>query len=344
MALWTDIIDPADLVGYVRADVADYEANQNLLARVLPNQFVDDIIVRYTTGSLGLADAAQFRSYDSETPIGRGPSRTRKTAELPPLGDKVRVGEYDRLRGMGQDTDEKVLVTVQKAAIAEGRKVADRMELARGQALLSAGMNINENNFVAANDYGRSGTHATTAPTLWSTSSANALNDLTVAQQVVVDDTGATPEYMLLSTQGMMALQQNDTIRAAVGYRTGDTSVIASRQQVRDAFTAYGLPTPVVYDKKVRVAGTTQRVIPSDRVVFVPTLTDAPEGTELGGTWWGRTLESMEAEYGLADGEQAGIVVGAFKEYDPIGVWVHSVAIGLPVLANPDLTYVLKVL
>jgi hypothetical protein len=54
MALWTDIVDPATLTGFVRADVADYEANQATLARFLPNDVEDDILVRYTSGGSGL--------------------------------------------------------------------------------------------------------------------------------------------------------------------------------------------------------------------------------------------------------------------------------------------------
>lgn len=344
MALWTDIIDPADLVGYVRADVTNYEANTNLLSQVLPNQEVADIVVRFTAGSLALSDAAQFRSYDAETPIGRLPSRTRNVLELPPLGDKVRVGEYDRLRGMGQDSNDNVLVSVQKVALAEGRKVADRIELARGQALVTGKLTINENGFNTVADFGRSGTHDVTASSYWSTSSVNVLNDLATWQQVYTDDTGVAPGVMLMSTQVMMAIQASDVIRAAAGYRTSDTSVIASRQMVADVMTAYGLPRPVIYDKTVRVAGVNTRVIASNRVVFAPPLTTAPEGTELGGTWWGRTLESMEPDYALAPQFQPGIVVGTYKEYDPLGVWVHSTAIGAPILANPDLTFVARVL
>lgn len=58
---------------------------------------------------------------------------------------------------------------------------------------------------------------------------------------------------------------------------------------------------------------------------------------------WGRTLESQEPEYGIEAGDQPGIVAGSYKEHDPVSTWVKATAIGMPVLANPDLSFVADV-
>ena len=62
MPLWTDIIDPAELTGYARASLADYEATRGTLAQYLPNREVADVVVRFVQGSTGLVEAAQFLS------------------------------------------------------------------------------------------------------------------------------------------------------------------------------------------------------------------------------------------------------------------------------------------
>ena len=50
MPLWTDIIDPAELTGYARASLADYEATRGTLAQYLPNREVADVVVRFVQG------------------------------------------------------------------------------------------------------------------------------------------------------------------------------------------------------------------------------------------------------------------------------------------------------
>jgi hypothetical protein len=47
----------------------------------------------------------------------------------------------------------------------------------------------------------------------------------------------------------------------------------------------------------------------------------------------------MEPEYGLQAGEQPGIVAGSYSTKDPVALWTKAAAIGLPVLANPNLSF-----
>ena len=54
MGLWTDLITPAELTGYARAALEDYERSKGTLARWLPNDTVPDIVARFVTGAAGL--------------------------------------------------------------------------------------------------------------------------------------------------------------------------------------------------------------------------------------------------------------------------------------------------
>ncbi|QTF81710.1 major capsid protein [Gordonia phage BeeGee] len=346
MALWTDVIDPATLTGYVRQSMADYEASKGSLSVFLPNRTVPDIVARFTAGQSGLLDAAEYRSYDAEASIGGPPEAKRVTLELPPLGRKVRVSEYDQLRMRGTDQDELVLNSILNTAAIVGRAISDRAEVARGAVINSGKAAINENGFIAEADFGRDASLTVTAPTLWSVSaSASPLTNLRLWADAMSDLNGDRPGAALMSTRVYNAMTTCAEFRALAATTAGTPNIV-TREYVQQVLTSFNLPQIVVFDRKVRVAGTVQRVIPDTKVFLLPTPVDpnSPDGTDLGGTWWGQTLESMEPDYGVAAGEQPGVVVGAFKTKDPIGVWVHGSAIGLPVLANANLSLAATVL
>jgi hypothetical protein len=121
----------------------------------------------------------------------------------------------------------------------------------------------------------------------------------------------------------------------------------ATRQDVDDTIQGMGLPPISLYDRRVSVGGTSTKVIPDDRLLFLPApvATDDWQGTQLGATYYGQTLTSSEPEYGIAPSEQPGIVVGTYREPKPPMIAdVVSDAIAQPVLANADLSFVADVL
>ena len=142
MLLTTDYITPAELTGYVRAALADLETNQFTLSRFLPSQQIDDLQYRFTRGGEGLAEAATFRAYDAESPIGSRPGISRVTGELPPISRKIRLGEYERLRQ--RRADQAIRDAILDDATRMARTVAARVELARGEALYTGKITLNE--------------------------------------------------------------------------------------------------------------------------------------------------------------------------------------------------------
>lgn len=345
MALWTDVIDPATLTGYARASLAEYEARKGTLAVFLPNRTIPDITARFVAGSNGLLDAAEFRSYDAETPVGAVPSGKRVSIELPPLGMKVRVSEYEQLRARGQATDENVATSMERVTDRVVAAVADRIEIARGGVINTGKATINENGFQAEADYGRSSSLNVTAATLWAAGGASPLTNLQTWRDVYIEENGDQPGSILMSTKAYNAMQAAAEFRALAATSAG-TPAIVTRDFVQQVLTSFGLPPIVLFDRKVRVNGTVTRVTPDNKVFMLPAPVDAndSEGTDLGGTFWGQTLESSEANYGIEAADQPGIVAGAYKDDDPLGVWIKSAAIGLPVLANANLSLAATVL
>lgn len=339
MALWIDVVTPAELTGYVRAAVDDYARNQVTLARFLPHNLVADVVARVTSDANTGADTALFRSFDAETPVGARGGGSRKTFELPPLGRKVRVSEYDQLRAQNADAPEAIRTAVEREAARQARAVYNRIEVAMGQVLRTSKVTINENGFVAEADYARLAGHSVVAGTVWSNTAATPFVDLDSWRTTYNADTGEDPGATLISRRIL------STLRAKL-VGPGSTTNQVSNETVQATFDDLGLGQIFVYDRAVRIGGTMTRVIPDNLVMLLPAPVDpnSPEGTALGATVWGRTLESMESGYGLDPAEQPGIVAGAYKDDDPVGVWVKATGIALPALANPDLSFVAQVL
>jgi hypothetical protein len=57
---------------------------------------------------------------------------------------------------------------------------------------------------------------------------------------------------------------------------------------------------------------------------------------------WGTTAEAGQAAYGLA-GNEPGIVAGTLETFDPVALWTKAAAIALPVVVNPNLTFVARI-
>lgn len=340
MLINEDYILPAELTGYVREAQANQPPNQFAMAQWLPYRAIDDLSYRYNRGAGGLTDAAEYRAYDAESQVGKRPGVVRVEGQLPPISRKVRLGEFDRLR---QRKDPTVGIRNGLLTDAENmtRQVSARVELARGDAVTNGSITINENGVIATVDFGRKGSHSVTAGVLWSNlTSAVPLTDMTSWLATYIASNGVPPGATVLTTPVLGYLLRNSEIRglASVG---GVTPSLVSQAVLRDIFTAHGLPPFYVIDTQVSVGGAATRIIPANVAIFLPAPTDPtnPDGTELGATLWGTTAESLDPSYGLAEGDEPGIVAGVYATADPIALWTKAAGIALPVMANPDLSF-----
>jgi type II secretory pathway pseudopilin PulG len=341
MLLYPDYITPGELTGYVRANLADQPQNQNLLAQWLPNRTIDDLAARFSSGGGGLTDAAEYRTYDAESPIGSRPGVQRKSIELPPISRKIRQGEYDRLRQRANGATEAIRTAILSDAESLTRQIAARVERARADALTNGTITLSENGLVTTIDFGRSGAHSVTAGTLWSdVVNSTPISDLLSWQTTYVATNGVPPGSIVMSTPSWNYLIRNAQVRN-LGTLSVATPAIASGATVRDVLTAYDLPPVTIYDAQVKVNGSAVRQIPVNNVLLLPAPGDPgnPEGTDLGGTWWGTTSESLEPEFGVQAGYEAGIVAGVYRDMDPVALWTKAAAIVIPTVANPDLSF-----
>jgi hypothetical protein len=339
MELTNDYILPQELTGYVRAALADYNFNQFTLSRFLPNRTLNDIDYRVDRGGAGLADMAAFRTYDAESKIGDRLSLSRIMGELPPISLKVRLGEYARLRERNV-VDQAVVDAILNDARKTTRDVAARIEKARGDTLTTGTTPFPEFGASFTIDWGRRGSHTVTASTLW-TSAADIVSDLEAWCLVYETTNGVQPGTVLVGRSTLALMMRNASVRNLVYPASGTQPTVVGMDRLNEAIQAFGLPPIEVYRSQVNNAGSATSVIPTNKVLLLPPAVapDDYEGTQLGSTMWGQTLEATEPGYGIELADQPGIVAGSYKTQDPVALWTKAAAIATPVLANPDLSF-----
>lgn len=338
--LWIDVIEPATLSGYVRADLAEYETRKGSLNVFLPNREVPSPEVKFRAGQNGLVPEARFRAYDAEPEFVNRPKGKRVTIELPALGSQEPVTEYEQLLRRGQTDGESMETAILAAASALVRGAADRIERLRGTVIETGVATIDQDNFKSADPFGRDADLTTTAGALWSTATVDRMAYLETLVDLYRERNGDEPGALVMSNRVFRALASGDQFRLNL---TGGGSRPSTEADVRAIITGAGLPDIIRYDR--RTSG--GRVTSDDRLFLLPApvAPDAWESTQLGATFWGETLTSLDPRYGLADGEQPGIVAGVYRnETPPLIAQVITDAIALPVLANANLSLSAKVL
>lgn len=315
MALWTDIINPAELTAFSR--VAMESLDDSLLTRILPNLLQDEVKFSWTVGST-VADEAKFGDFDTEASIGKGDTGEEKTVRLPTVSRKLRLSEYEQVTDPAR-----VQILAEEKADKMVRAVIARLNRARAEALVDGLLLINENGFKQTVDFGRKATHTNAAPTaLWSTAT-DPIADLRKWADMISDETGMAVDTIGASTRVATVVGGR---LAAAGYITG-TGAIVSRAAVNEVLAANELPELTVFDG--RSGGT--RFLADNKLIM------AVAGAA-GGTVFAPTVESSDPRFGLVPEDRSGIVAGLYREDDPPVGWVLGKAVVLPILANPNAT------
>ena len=333
--LWTDVIDPATLTGYMRESLAAYEARQGSLETYLGNETVPDIHVSFDVGSFGLTQTARFRAFDAEPEYTKEEAGKRVMIELPAIGQKLPISEYRQLR-MRNASDQAMLDSILKAADRVVRGVADRMELLRGVVLETGKATVNQSNFKIDDDFGRPAGHTVTAAAWWNLAATDRIADLLAWQDVYLATNSVKPGTMLMSSTVY------SQFRKGTQFVNDITGRPMTQGQINEILVDEGLPPITIFDRRVNFEGTLTSVISPKKVLFLPS---AGESDALGHTYWGTTLTATELGWGIADDEQAGIVAGVYRnEQPPVIAEVISDAIGMPVLGNAALSFTATVL
>lgn len=337
MALWTDLIKPADATGFGREIVDNYEANNTSLATIFPAERVNDTIYEWAVNRKH-QDLAAFRAFNAESKIIGGGDWEEKTAKLIPLSAKLPFKEYDKIRRMGQNSPETVQAAFDRLNTEVSESIARRIVLARGEALATGKLAIREEGLVQNVDFERRADFTTTLATFWDAEDADPIRDLETLREAYVAENGGQAQQIITSSRVVSTLVRSTGLRAYLGTQA---PALITRAAVNEILQSYGFPPLTIIDDQVSYSDpatgqrVVKRVLPQDSVVFA-----APGA---GATVWGVTAEADDPRYGLS-GDMPGLVVGAYATDDPATKWIHANASVLPALVNANATMVAKVL
>jgi hypothetical protein len=336
MQLVTEFSNPAELSGYARTALADYEVNRFTLSRWLPSETIDDLVYRFNKGGGGLVEAAQFRAYDASSDSGVREGATRVTGELPPISRKIPVGEYERIQERNAEVPESEKVFADAENLTNA--IAARVELARGDALFNASVTIAENGVSASVDFGRNPAHSAVPEIMWTdTEESLPFDDLTAWVETYNETTGEVPAYALMAEQMIRYLRSNAQL-CRMSTTEAVPPVMLSTAALNALLKAHDLPQVAAYDARVVHQGVAKRITPADKICLLP-----EPGSSVGLTLWGTPVEAQGVEMAIPSGDQPGILLAQYRSEDPQTLWTRATAIVLPVVAAPDRTFVAQV-
>jgi hypothetical protein len=180
------------------------------------------------------------------------------------------------------------------------------------------------------------GGNLVTASPLWTlTATAHPLQDLTTWTQAYIDLNGFPPGGMWINRTVLNNLLNNTDLRNATGSLLG-ANILLTRPQLDLVLDSHMLPPILgVYDTQVDVDGVSTRVLPLNKVVFVP-----PDGQQFGYTAWGVSATALElvnsSESDMSFNTAPGIVGVVEKQGPPYRQYTFVDGIGMPVIENSN--------
>ncbi len=329
-----DYITPAQLTGYAR----EVPSPANLiLEQFLPNRQINHIEAALDEVTK-TNRAAKFRSWDTPVTIGKRDTFESRKVKLPPLGQKLPVGEYEQLQLALLRTGGNDRAAMIEAIYADTdnnvRSIYNRIELARGDVLMDGKFTLtNEEGLTLEADFGLAAENNVAPLVLWSDAeNASPLSNMREWMIHYAQLNGARPGYAVMGEDVIAALGVSEEVRQA-GTTGNFLQPFVTDETLAGIFSRNRFPQIVPYDTIIDVDGANKRVIDQGKVIFLPS---NPE--DLGFTAWGITAEAMALAGSnnpqLSFQDAPGIVGVTTREGDPPRVWSKAGAVCMPVLRD----------
>lgn len=312
--------------------------SDHILNAYLPDQLVQEQTIRLLN-STRVNRTAQFRSFDGSIPqLERDYVETREV-DLLPISIAGMKGELERLQLERARQNGGSLSAITQAIYNDieiaVRSIRNRIELARGELLSTGKIQLTgENGLTLTADFEVPVDHFVTAGTVWSnTATATVVGDLATWTEKYIADNGFAPAGMIISRKTASFLQRNQEFRAYTSALAGGPAIV-SKSVVNNVLDDFNLPPiSAVYDTSVNVGGVDTRVIPENKVIFVP-----PAG-RLGAVKWGVTATALElvgaAQSDMTFEDAPGLTGVVVKSGPPFKETTVVDGLVLPVLEDP---------
>ena len=339
-------IPPDQLTAVARDLLAneDRPENEFRLGPFMPDETTEDIYFEFDAGpTRTFTNAMQYRSWTTEAPIGSREGRVKRRGEIPPLSEKYPLTELDRIRQRaarrGSSFAEAALEDVFDDIARGIRAARARNEISRAEALITGALSISHNGLSIDVDFGRSASREDTVATSWSdAANATHISDEEAVVDTMSDGEGLGPDQMwaVLNRKTMRYLKGSAQYRSYwPTVRELDSIPVEAVNQVRDD---HDLPPLAVYNAAAtNEAGVNAKLIPDDRVLYIP------RNAIVGETVWGVAAMADEAGFELDYEDRPGVIAYTMRSLDPLVFWTMVEGVGLPILKDPDATFVLDV-
>ena len=281
---------------------------------------------------------ARFRSFDGRIHVSDRDGSSDKRVSLLPFSDSLNMGEYERLQlefaRTGGTRQSALANAIYNDAERLVRNMRNRMEQAVGDVLIDGKLTINENGLVGMEaDFGVPANHIVTAATAWTNTAAPILDNLIAWVDTYVATNGFAPGGILTSARvGRLLRVNTQLINTAAGSAAGRTRI--NTAELADVLASENLPSTIsFYDTVLDIDGSSTRVIPDDRVIFLP-----PNPSDLLAIRYGLSATALElvgSNESEADFADAPGIVGVVEKVGPpYRQFTFVDAVGMPYLKD----------
>ena len=321
---------------------------EHALRRVFPDRTILDPTIRLAERVVKNR-VAKFRTPDGHfTELARDRAEVRELSFMM-LGAKSNESEWEWLQRRFAVYGGTNMQALQNALYNDieslTNSVHNRLELARGDALADGILTIDEEGVKQTIDFGVPAEHKMVAPKLWSdtTGSYSKLDQLRAAQKVYRETNGFDPAGFIAPADLWSTLLLDPEFRQYYSTAFGQPPMVGE-DEARAVLSRYRLPSLLfTYDAQVDVDGVDTRILPADRLIFLP-----PGGT-IGYTAWGicSTAEELvnapKTDFSWSDAP--GIVGMVVKNANPpFSKHTYVDATAMPIIDQPKKILTLKVL
>jgi hypothetical protein len=331
-------ITPQDLFEFARAVPVPEEFV--LTRRFIPTRKIPGIRWRHSS-RISKTSAAKFRAWDTETPRGRRVvSRMQTEGELPPLGIKFHIGEREQILldaiRYGDDANLVDLMYDDAERSVLGIYAAGGL----GAFGISS---ISDDEYNVDIDWDMPDEHKPSVTNWWGTDAATPLDDEEGVIRLLTGKSKPRPAFAISSYENIADLGANLQYRNEYFGTANQTSLRSlDPAEVNSVRARKGMPQLVEYDVSIDVDGVDVRVLPTNRVIYVPA-----DPTRWAETQYGTTAEANTLVAGgqleIERSEESGIIVTKKVHDEPISVTTRSNATAMPVCYDNEGHVSLKV-
>lgn len=319
-----ELLSYVELIDYTKERTPKKKA----LEQLFPSRKTEALEVKMLRGANNLPVSASIHAFDAETEIDQREAVSYDLAELALIKRKRKLSEKEiiQLEQPRNTMEEREAIQrIYNDVDALQDSVLTRIEAMRGEALATGKLIVHENNFETTIDYGVPSNHKTSYT--WSSGTPDILNDLDVAINKIVDDTGFTPTKALTSRKNINIMLKDEKIRKAIFGVNSDR--LLSVKELNIFLQTLGLPQIDSYDEKYRTLNakgiyTTKRYFPESSFVLMP------DGN-MGETLFGLTAEELELrkKEGVDISAIGNVIIEQYATNDPVAKWIKAVATAL---------------